>query len=177
MSTSVLVVEDDLDLALALSVRLRASGYVTSVAQDAVTALSQVRKTSPDVVLLDLGLPGGDGITLLERMRVMPGLALIPVIVLTARDDSWREASLAAGAQDFLQKPADPEELLDAIEAVLHTDVHATLESSTMDRTTALGLLRSINEESAKKTPKKKQSEDEKGGDRDSAYEEAINRF
>ncbi|NOT34355.1 MAG: response regulator [Candidatus Eisenbacteria bacterium] len=81
-----LVVEDDADLAQGLSVWLRAKGFEVLIAQDGLQALTAVRKEHPDLVLLDLGLPGGDGYTVLERMRGMVDGASVPVIVLRARD-------------------------------------------------------------------------------------------
>ena len=66
---SILVIDDDPDLALGLAVRLRAAGYDVSAAPDAITGFAKVRNEEPDLVLLDLGLPGGDGLTVLECNR------------------------------------------------------------------------------------------------------------
>jgi CheY-like chemotaxis protein len=67
------------------------------------------------VILLDLGLPAGDGFVVLERLKAIPRLAVIPVIVLTARDPvETRERAMALGAHAFFQKPADNDELVQA---------------------------------------------------------------
>jgi DNA-binding response OmpR family regulator len=118
-SKRVLVVDDDPDLVLGLRVRLEAMGYDVAGASDAEVASAAIAGAAPDVIILDLGLPGEDGLSFLSRLRGGGGeTATIPVIVLTAGDESWRAPSLAAGAQVFFQKPVESWELVDAITAV-----------------------------------------------------------
>lgn len=112
----ILIVDDDRDLILALAVRLRGKGYDVVSASDGVSALATARKETPDLVLLDLGLPAGDGFVVLERMRSLIPLAATPIIVLSARDAaSNKERVLKLGAVAFFQKPPDNDELLSAI--------------------------------------------------------------
>ena len=112
----ILIIEDDHDLRRALNVRLRASEYETAFATDAVMALSIAKKEVPDLILLDLGLPGGDGFIVLDRMKNIPSLACTPVIVLSARDPQTNEKrALDAGAEAFFQKPVDNDQLMRAI--------------------------------------------------------------
>lgn len=119
----ILIVDDDADLRAALNIRLRANGYQTEFAADAMTAVLQARKYSPDLILLDLGLPGGDGFVVMQRLSTIPALAVIPVIVLSARDKDANENRVAmAGAVAFLQKPYNDEELLVEIRAALGED-------------------------------------------------------
>lgn len=116
----ILIVDDDPDLRAGLSIRLRANGYDTVFAADAMSAISQARKTSPDLILLDLGLPGGDGFVVMQRLNMIPALAVIPVIVVSARDREANENRVAmAGAVAFLQKPYDDAELLAEIQGAL----------------------------------------------------------
>jgi two-component system cell cycle response regulator len=116
----VLVIDDDSDIRLGLNVRLRASGYATAFAADGVAAISMARKERPDVILLDLGLPAGDGFQVLERLKMNTDLAHTPVIVLSARDVEENERrALKAGATAYLQKPVDDQDLLDAIATAL----------------------------------------------------------
>jgi DNA-binding response OmpR family regulator len=117
----ILIVDDDPDLRRGLNLRLRANHYDTSYATDGFSAMAMAQKERPDLIILDIGLPAGDGFVVLERLQQVAALACIPVIVLTARDPQYnKERALKAGATGFIQKPADNEELLDAVRAALH---------------------------------------------------------
>jgi DNA-binding response OmpR family regulator len=112
----ILVVDDDRHLLMGLTPRLKANGYTVVSAADAISALAVARQELPDLVILDLGLPAGDGFLVLERMRNLPDLAAIPVIVLSARDPADNEKrALDAGALAFFQKPPDIHAFLTAI--------------------------------------------------------------
>jgi DNA-binding response OmpR family regulator len=112
----VLIIEDDLDIRRLIDLRLKGQNYDTAWAGDAVTAVMVARRESPDAIVLDLGLPGGDGFVVMERLRSLAQLAHVPVIVVTARDPSTsRDRALEAGATAFLEKPIDAEALLDAV--------------------------------------------------------------
>jgi DNA-binding response OmpR family regulator len=101
-------------------VRLRANDYEIVSACDGYSALALAQKVQPDLVLLDLGLPVCNGLTVLKHMREFQELRSIPVIVLTARDPQANEMrSLEAGAVAFFQKPADNEELLSVVRICL----------------------------------------------------------
>jgi two-component system KDP operon response regulator KdpE len=116
----ILIIEDDPDLRRGLNVRLRASNYDTAFAGDAVMALSIAKKEAPDLILLDLGLPGGDGFLVLERLKNIASLACTPVIVVSARDPKANEKrALDAGAEAFFQKPVDNAQLMSAIHTAL----------------------------------------------------------
>jgi DNA-binding response OmpR family regulator len=116
----ILIVDDDPDLRRALKIRLRANHYDTVQASDGYSAISVAQKEKPSLIILDLGLPAGDGYVVLERLRDSDSLSSIPVIVLTARDpQSNEQKTLQAGAAAFFQKPADNNELLDVIRATL----------------------------------------------------------
>jgi DNA-binding response OmpR family regulator len=116
----ILIIEDDPDISGLLGARLKRSGYHPAYAADAVTALTVARKEQPDLIVLDLGLPGGDGHIVMERLRSIASLAHVPVIVITARDAATsRDRTLAAGAQAFLEKPIDSELLLATVREAL----------------------------------------------------------
>jgi DNA-binding response OmpR family regulator len=120
----ILIVDDDPDLSQALRLRLRANHYDTVSAADGYSAIAQAHKERPDLILLDLGLPAGDGFVVLERLQRDSKLSSIPVIVLTARDpQSTEQDVLQAGASSFFQKPADNTELLETIRATLFHDI------------------------------------------------------
>jgi DNA-binding response OmpR family regulator len=117
---TILIVEDDPDVREGLHVRLKANHYDTVFAADALSAIAEARKHAPDLIILDLGLPGGDGFVVIERLRRIPAVAQIPIIVVSARDvRANQERALKAGAKAFLQKPVDNAELLAAIRHAL----------------------------------------------------------
>jgi len=116
----ILIVDDDPDLRRGLNLRLRANHYETAYATDGFSAISMAQKERPDLIILDLGLPAGDGFVVLERLQQSAALSCIPVIILTARDpQSSREKTLKAGATAFFQKPVDNGRLLNAIRTTL----------------------------------------------------------
>ena len=116
----ILIVEDDADVRLGYNVFLRAHHYDTLFAADGNSAVSEARKHQPDLVILDLGLPAGDGFKVLEWFRGNPNMAVIPVIVVSARDLHGNKArALEAGASAFVQKPWNDNELLAIIGQLL----------------------------------------------------------
>jgi DNA-binding response OmpR family regulator len=120
----ILIIDDDQHLQLGLSARLRARGYRVSCAADAISAITVARKELPHLIILDLGLPAGDGFLVLERMRDLADLVAIPVIVLSARDPADnKKRALDAGAVAFFQKPPDNHEFLGAIRHALGESV------------------------------------------------------
>ena len=120
MSRKLLVIDDDTDVLKGLTVRLKANGYAVAQAVDGMQAILAARRERPDLILLDIGLPGGDGYSVMERLRSMRPLARIPIVVLTALDPAThQERALQAGAAAFLQKPVENEALLGAIRSAL----------------------------------------------------------
>jgi DNA-binding response OmpR family regulator len=112
----ILVVDDDSNLVQALRLRLIANDYDIAVAGDGYAAIATAQKEQPDLVILDLGLPAGDGFLVLDRLRQRPNLEMVPVIILSARDAETNEdRALMAGAAAYFQKPADNDELLQMI--------------------------------------------------------------
>ena len=115
--TGVLVVDDDRPLARALAINLRAHGYQVTLAHDGRSALTEVTRAHPAVVVLDLGLPDLDGIEVLAGIR---GWSAVPVIVLSARSTSAEKVeALDAGADDYVTKPFGMDELLARIRAAV----------------------------------------------------------
>jgi DNA-binding response OmpR family regulator len=131
MSAKILIVDDDPDLRQALRLRLGRNDYETVSAGDGYSAIAQAYKEHPDLIILDLGLPAGDGFVVLDRLQKDDKLSRIPVIVLTARDPQSNERrALDAGAAAFFQKPVDNAELLEVIRGVLlQTSSKTTLPS------------------------------------------------
>jgi two-component system KDP operon response regulator KdpE len=116
----ILIVDDDPDVRLGLHVRLAANGYDTFFAGDALTGIAEARKREPDLIILDLGLPAGDGFVVMERLQRIASLSVVPIIVVSARDvRANQERAVKAGAKAFLQKPVDNAELLAVIRRAL----------------------------------------------------------
>jgi len=116
----ILIVDDDPDMLQALQVRLKANGYGVHCAEDGIGAISEARKHTPDLIVLDLGIPAGDGFVVLDALKTNLDLSSIPVIVLSGRDRrANQERVLKAGARAFLQKPVQSNEFLAVIRQAL----------------------------------------------------------
>jgi DNA-binding response OmpR family regulator len=116
----IMIVDDEMELRRGLNLRLRANHYETAYATDGLSAIAMAHTERPDLIILDLGLPAGDGFVVMERLQQSAKLSSIPVIVLSAQDpQSSRARSLQAGAMAFFQKPADNAKLLNAIRTTL----------------------------------------------------------
>jgi DNA-binding response OmpR family regulator len=115
--TTILVVDDELNIRELVGMYLTAAGYRVEHAEDGVEALTKFRASRPDLVLLDLMLPGMDGAKVCDVIRAE---SRVPVIMLTARDtDLDKVAMLESGADDYVTKPFSPPELVARVRAVL----------------------------------------------------------
>ena len=112
----VLIIDDDIKLQRLLKDYLESYGYLVAARQDGLDALDAVRRETPDIIILDIMMPGKDG---LEVLRDLRRHASIPVIMLTAKgEDADRIVGLELGADDYLPKPFNPRELVARIKAV-----------------------------------------------------------
>ena len=118
----ILLIDDDTDMIRLLSRHLGKAGFEIVHAQDGVTALTVAVREHPDAIILDLGLPGGNGLTVLERLQQNVKLLNVPVLVLTGMAAGMEPKSMAAGASAFLLKPVAPGDLIDALSSVLAED-------------------------------------------------------
>jgi CheY-like chemotaxis protein len=117
---TVLLVDDDNVFLLTIGVRLKSMGYTVYAAKDAVTAISAVRKNNPDVIVLDVTIPAGDGFMVAERLQKLISTAATPIIFITASENpELRERAMKTGAVAFMKKPFDATTLADAIESAL----------------------------------------------------------
>ncbi|HYT04040.1 MAG TPA: type II/IV secretion system protein [Gemmatimonadales bacterium] len=120
IAPTVLLVDDEDSLRKVMRELLERDGYVVAEARDGVQALDQVDRVGPDIIVLDLNLPGLDGYGVLSHLRSRPATAEIPVIVLTAKGDEDNEVRVfELGADDFLTKPFRARALSARLEAVL----------------------------------------------------------
>jgi two-component system phosphate regulon response regulator PhoB len=112
----ILIVDDHAETRLLVSARLKKHQYDTVCAADAVQAIAVARQTQPDAIILDLGLPGGTGFIVLERLKANAMLGGIPVIILTADESPESEfKGLETGAVAYLRKPVEDEALVAAV--------------------------------------------------------------
>jgi phosphate regulon transcriptional regulator PhoB len=120
MAADVLVVEDEPDIRALIVHHLTRDGFRCRTAGDGPEALARVRASVPDLIVLDLMLPGIDGLELTRRLRAEPASAAVPIIMLTAKaDEVDRVVGLEMGADDYLGKPFSPKELVARVRAVL----------------------------------------------------------
>jgi two-component system, OmpR family, alkaline phosphatase synthesis response regulator PhoP len=116
----VLVVEDDKDIADLIAHYLHKAGYSVETMASGSSVLPRVRATPPDAIVLDLMLPGMDGLLICQALRADASTAAIPIIMLTARgDEADRIAGLELGADDYVTKPFSPKELIARVGALL----------------------------------------------------------
>ena len=114
----ILVVEDHTDLALGLRFNLQGAGHAVALARSAAEARAQLAERLPDLMILDLMLPDGSGLGVLESLRARG--ASVPVLILSAKGGaSEKVAGLRSGADDYLGKPFDLDELLARVDALL----------------------------------------------------------
>jgi DNA-binding response OmpR family regulator len=114
----ILVVDDEQDVAKALKVRLKANGYHVILAPDSVQAFIMANKEKPDLILLDIMIPGGGGFVVAERLKQSQATHHIPIIFLTGIPGGEERAS-KLGASGYVMKPYHPDELMQTIHRAL----------------------------------------------------------
>ncbi|CAN5697881.1 response regulator [soil metagenome] len=128
--TRVLVVDDEPQILRALATNLKARGYEVDLAPTGEDALRLAAEHHPDVVVLDLGLPGIDGIEVVQGLR---GWTAVPIIILSVREsEADKVAALDAGADDFVTKPFGMDELLARLRAAVRRSAPAPAEVATI---------------------------------------------
>ncbi len=114
----ILVVDDEEDMAKALKVRLKANGYNVVFASDSIQAFMIANQENPDLILLDILIPGGGGFVVAERLKQSAATNRIPIIFLTGIPGG-EERAYKLGASGYVMKPYQPEELMEAIHNAL----------------------------------------------------------
>jgi DNA-binding response OmpR family regulator len=116
----ILVIEDDRKIALALAVRLKARGYQVLIAGDALAGLALAARHEPDLVILDITMPAGDGLSVAEKIQNRANTVGTPIIFVTAsRRPEWREKARELGAVAYIEKPFRASALLAAVQQAL----------------------------------------------------------
>jgi two-component system response regulator VicR len=120
MAKKILIVDDDKQIVMLLASRLKANKYEIIVAYDALQAVAQAFREKPDLILLDIKMPAGSGISVMDQLRNSTDTALIPVIVITAFPSlEIQQQVKEMGAIGFISKPFRAEDLLPRIRKVL----------------------------------------------------------
>lgn len=120
-SAKILLVDDDVDILKTIGLRLKKSGYEVVYASDGVSAISTAISEQPDIVILDLCIPAGNGSVILQRIQNNASIAVIPVIVMSGKDkDGVKNELINKGASGFISKPIDSAKLIKMIEQVLN---------------------------------------------------------
>jgi len=119
---SILIVEDHPTMREAMRLVLEHEGFEINVAADGQSALSMARADPPDVMFLDMNLPGASGADILQELKGDPETSPIRVIVITAVGEEGREFALSLGADEYFTKPFSPLALLRTVERVLGND-------------------------------------------------------
>lgn len=131
MSQTIFILEDDQDISRLVQHTLEAAGFSVRAFITPAATLADAERRAPDLFLLDIMVPGGDGLDVCRRIRRNPALAAIPVIFLTARtSESERVLGLELGADDYIIKPFSPRELVARVKAVLRRFERPTAPSS-----------------------------------------------
>ena len=124
MNSTILVVDDELDILEFVGYNLRKEGYIVLTANNGLTAIEIAQEKTPDLVILDVMMPDMDGIETCERMRAIPKLTNTIITFLTARSEDYSQiAGLEAGADDYITKPIRPKVLLSRVKALLRRRV------------------------------------------------------
>jgi len=132
MASTILIVEDDINIAQMLSIAIRTEGYDCVQASNVADAIAMFLRTPPDLVILDLGLPDGEGAHVLARIRQTSRL---PVLVLSARDQETDKIQLLSqGANDYVSKPFGIKELVVRVKVLLR-DFNPTVVPASANRT------------------------------------------
>jgi len=120
MTTKVTIIEDDPDIAGLVEHYLAAEGFKVTHARDGIDGLKRVKATPPDLVVLDLMLPGLDGLDICKALRAAPATSALPILMLTAKgEESDKVIGLELGADDYLTKPFSPKELVARVKSLL----------------------------------------------------------
>jgi len=119
----ILIVDDERDIVKALMIRLQRAGYEVVTAFDGAQAVFVAHKEKPDLIILDIRMPAGNGFGVAEKLKHSASTFSIPVIFLTGGPErDSEEKAMTLGARFYIKKPYDPEELLDAIKRALEKD-------------------------------------------------------
>ena len=124
----ILIVDDNAELVRIMGTHLEGHGYSVVSASDVAEAIKAVQKEKPDLIILDVAMPGGDGLNVLRRLNALNPRNMIPVIVVTGMEPKAKAEAFANGAVDFYLKPVNMDILLESIREELGQPAGAGLD-------------------------------------------------
>ena len=121
--SKILIIEDEPDTVKVVAKRLTQSGFEVVVAVDAYEGVKFAHKEKPDLIILDLMLPAGGGLSVLKNIRMTTGIRSTPVVVLTGiKNEGYKQQILDKGVEAYLEKPYDPDVLISTIRNILNKE-------------------------------------------------------
>ena len=135
MNKKILVIEDDPNALRFIEYTLEQEGYQVSSAKDGLEGIKKVQDKHPDLIILDIMLPGLDGYDVCQRLRQKPETSLLPILMLSAKarqDD--RDIGLKMGADEYLTKPADPSTIVEKVKTLLASTRLTHLQESQIEK-------------------------------------------
>ena len=128
---TILVVDDEADIVDLIAMNLQRNGFTTVTAADGIEAVVKAKAQPPDLILLDLMMPGKDGFTVFKELRADARTQHVPVLMLTAKGDLHdRITGLELGADDYVSKPFSPKELMLRVKALLKRTKRVTVDAN-----------------------------------------------
>ena len=123
MSQEILIVDDESNIVLSLEFLMKQAGYAVRTARDGHEALTALEERLPDLLLLDVMMPGKDGYEICQEIRRRADWGHLPIIMLTAKGrDVEREKGLAMGADDYITKPFSTQEVVETVQSILASE-------------------------------------------------------
>jgi DNA-binding response OmpR family regulator len=134
MAKKILVADDEPEIVLAVAMLLKSRGYEVVTGEDGIQATQIAIKEKPDLIILDISMPAGDGHTVCQRLRSSPQTAGIPILFLTARDTvKDMKQAMEEGAAGYMTKPYQPKELLDKVKELI--EIKELIEKESQKKT------------------------------------------
>ncbi|MFH1239229.1 MAG: response regulator [bacterium] len=120
MAKKILIADDEPNILKLLTSRLKANGYEIVVASDGMQATMKAHREKPDLIIMDIKMPGGDGLSVYKNLKQSDNTVTIPLIFLTAHpSEEYKKQAMEMGADDFIAKPFDEKKLLEKIKKAL----------------------------------------------------------
>jgi DNA-binding response OmpR family regulator len=144
----ILIIEDDRKIAMALTLRLKSAGYEPTTAYDALTGVNVAVKNPPDLVVLDICLPVGNGFTVAEKIQALVRTPIPMIFITASKQPDFRQKATELGAAGYFEKPYEAEELLAAIHKALNppglAPRHETLKATNTEKADLVEYLKSL---------------------------------